>query len=101
MTIIIAGTISVEPDMVDAAMAAAVTMMQATHQEPGCHAYVFSVDPVEPGVLHVYEKWESQEHLASHFETDHMAEFQAKVPDLGISGMDVLKYEVASEGPVL
>ena len=100
MTIIIAGTITVEPDKVDAAMAAAIPMMQATHQEPGCTAYVFSVDPIEPGVLHVFEKWESDEHLSSHFETEHMAEFQAKVPDLGIVGMDILKYEVAGEGPV-
>lgn len=100
MTILIAGTISVEPDKVNAAMAAAVQMMEATHQEEGCAEYVFSVDPIREGVLHVFEKWESNDHLAAHFETAHMAEFQSKVPGLGITGTDVLKYEIASEGPV-
>ncbi len=100
MTIIIAGTISLDPDKVDAAMEAAVAMMKATHEEPGNIEYVFSVDPLTPGTVRIFEKWESEEALASHFQAPHMTEFQAKVPDFGITGMDILKYEVASEGPV-
>lgn len=100
MTIIIAGTINLDPDKVDTAMEAAVAMMKATHEEPGNIEYVFSVDPLTPGTIRIFEKWESDGDLALHFEAPHMAEFQAKVPDLGIIGMDILKYEIASEGPI-
>ncbi len=100
MTIIIAGTITLDPDKIDAAMEAAVAMMKATHEEPGNIEYVFSVDPLTPGTVRIFEKWESEEDLALHFAAPHMAEFQSKVPELGITGMDILKYEVASEGPI-
>ena len=100
MTIIIAGTLRFDPDKTDEAMSAVVEMMEATHREEGCHAYVFSADPIEEGLLHIFEKWESEEDLAAHFETAHIAQFRSKVPDLGVTGIDVLKYEVASEGPL-
>ena len=72
--------------------------MQATHQEPGNEAYVFSLDPIEPGLVHVFEKWADDESLASHFGTPHMAEFQGQMGGFGITGMDLKKYTGATEG---
>ena len=98
--IIIAGTIQIDPAKAEEAMAAAVVCMQATHQEPGNEAYVFSLDPVVDGLIHVFERWADEESLATHFGTPHMAEFQGKMGDFGISGMDLKKYTGATEGPV-
>ncbi|MDH3752899.1 MAG: antibiotic biosynthesis monooxygenase [Acidimicrobiia bacterium] len=98
--LLIAGTITLDPRKIDEAMEAAVTMMKATHEEPGNIEYVFSVDPIREGIVHVFEKWDGEESLAAHFGARHMAEFQAKVPSLGITGMDIRKYEIASEGPI-
>jgi quinol monooxygenase YgiN len=98
--LIIAGTFTIDPTKVDTAIADAIVMMRATHQEPGNLAYVFSVDPIDPAIIHLYEKWESEEALAAHSASPHMAEFRPKTAGWGIKAVDILKYEIASEGPL-
>jgi len=100
MTILIAGTLTIDPSKVDSALADAVEMMKASQAEDGCHAYVFSADPIEPGLLHLFEKWESPDALAAHSASEHMKTFQSKMPGWGVSGADIKRYEVASEGPL-
>jgi quinol monooxygenase YgiN len=100
MTIIIAGTLTIDPANTETAMAGAVEMMKATHQEAGCHAYVFSLDPLQPGVLQLFEKWEDETALAAHSASDHMATFRAGMGGWGVKGADIKKYEIASEGPL-
>jgi quinol monooxygenase YgiN len=98
--LIIAGTIDMNPEHVDAFIAAAIDMMQATLKETGCQAYSFTVDQLTPGRIRLYEKWDSQADLEAHFVVPHMAAFQAATADLDVTGRDLLKYEIASEGPV-
>lgn len=98
--LIIAGTIDVNPEQVDTLMSAAIDMMRATLQEDGCHAYSFTVDQLTPGRIRLFEKWESQEALEAHFVVPHMATFQSTMAGLSVTGTDLLKYEIASEGPV-
>ena len=98
--IIIAGTISIDPSKADQALADAVEMMKATHQEQGNLAYVFSLDPLVPGQIQLFEKWESEEALAAHSASAHMAEFRPKMGGWGVTGADIKKYEIASEGPL-
>ncbi|MGI9603580.1 MAG: putative quinol monooxygenase [Acidimicrobiales bacterium] len=98
--IIIAGTINLDPDKADEAMEAAVVCMKATHAEDGNLAYVFSLDPIEPGLVHVFEKWADDASLASHFGQPHMTTFQGQMGGFGITGMDLKKYTGATEGEV-
>ena len=98
--IIIAGTISIDPAKADQAIADAVAMMQATHEEEGNLAYVFSLDPLVPGQIQLFEKWASEEALAAHSASAHMAEFRPKMGAWGVTGADIKKYEIASEGPL-
>jgi quinol monooxygenase YgiN len=98
--LIIAGTLTIDPSKVDQALADAVEMMRASQAEDGCHAYVFSADPLVPGQLQLFEKWESPEALAAHSASDHMKAFQSKMPGWGVTGADIKKYEIASEGPL-
>ncbi|MEA3019467.1 MAG: hypothetical protein QOI47_991 [Actinomycetota bacterium] len=100
MTLIIAGTLTIDPSKTDDAMAAMVEMMKATHSEEGNVAYVFSVDPIEPGLIHLFEKWASADALAAHGKTPHMATFQAAMGGFGVKGADIKKYEISSEGPL-
>jgi quinol monooxygenase YgiN len=74
--------------------------MRETHKEEGNLAYAFSQDLEDEGLIHIFEKWESQDALDFHFKTPHMAEFQKKVGALGVKGMNLEKYEVASVGSV-
>ena len=98
--IIIAGTISIDPSKADQALADAVEMMKETHEEQGNLAYVFSLDPLVPGQIQLFEKWESEEALAAHSASAHMAEFRPKMAGWGVTGADIKKYEIASEGPL-
>lgn len=98
--LVIAGTFTFDATQTEAAKAAAATMMAATHEEEGCIEYAFSIDVADPSVMHVFEAWESEEHLQAHFQTPHMAEFGAALANFGITGRDILKYQIASTGPV-
>jgi quinol monooxygenase YgiN len=45
----------------------------ATRAEPGCAAYAYSVDVVDPNLLHVVEEWSSEEAIEAHMQSPHMA----------------------------
>ena len=98
--IIIAGTIDIDPANIDTALAEAVVMMKATHEEEGNLAYVFSADPLVPGRIQLFEKWTTEEALAAHSASAHMQEFRPKMGGWGVKGADVKRYEISSEGPL-
>lgn len=98
--LIVAGEIEIDPDRREEAIDAAREMMEATRREAGCLAYTFSADLADPGRFRIFEEWESQAALDAHFATPHMAAFQGRVAGLGVRGMRIRKYEVASVGPL-
>ena len=94
--LIIAGTIRIEKPATEEVLEACRNMMEATHQEDVCIDYVFSVDPIDPKVLHVFERWETQEALDNHFLTSHMTPFREAMANWGVNDMDILKFDVGS-----
>ena len=98
--LVIAGTIRLDPAKRDEAAAAALEIMKETHKEEGNLAYAFSSDLSDPGLIYIFEKWESQEALDFHFKTPHMASFQKTVGGLGVKEMNLEKFEIASVGSV-
>ena len=98
--IVIAGTIHIDPSKKKEATDAAIEMMKATHTEPGNIEYAFTWDLIEEGVVRIIEQWEDQAALDAHFDAPHMAVFSGKLGGLGIKGMDVKKFEIASVRPV-
>ncbi len=98
--LIVAGSITFDPAHHEVAEAAATTMMEATMAEPGCQNYVFSVQFGSPSTIQVFEVWDSEEDLKAHFAMPHMADFQAAIAGIGISGRDLMKYQVSSSEPM-
>lgn len=98
--LVVAGHIEFDPTATERAREACAAMMAATHEEPGNLAYVFSIDVADPGRMHIFECWESQQDLDAHFTLPHMAAFQAVVPELGVTGMKIDKYHVSSVEPM-
>lgn len=98
--LIVAGTISIDPADAEKLGPAAAAMMAATHEEPGCQAYVFSISVADPSSVQVFEIWDSAEDLEAHFAMPHMATFQAALADITITGRDLNRYEVASSQPM-
>lgn len=98
--LIVAGVIQIDPTRRAAAEEAFGKMRTATLKEAGCIEYQAYVDRADPGTLFMFEKWTDQAALDAHFISPHMADFGAALAGLGVRGMDVKKYVVASEGSV-
>jgi quinol monooxygenase YgiN len=98
--LVVAGAIEIDPANRDAAIAAALRMMEETQREPGCISYTFSADLAEPGRFRIFEEWRDEAALHAHFKAPHMAAFQKAVAGLGVRRMAIQRYEVSSVGPV-
>jgi len=98
--LIIAGTLTVDADHRQAMLDGVAPMVEASRAEAGCQEYVFSADPHDASLVRLFELWDSEEALAEHFASDHMATWQAAAADLPITGRDIAKYTIGEVGPV-
>lgn len=98
--IIIAGTVDVDPARREAALEAGQPHMQATRSQAGCLDYVWSADPLVPGRIYVYERWESTETLATHLAGAHYVAMRETIAAHGIRGVDVSKFRISLTEPV-
>lgn len=72
----------------------------ASRKEAGCVAYNWSVDPLEPGKLHVFEEWESEAALGGHFRDPSYHAMRAHLESYELTGFDVKLYSIAGIEPV-
>lgn len=93
--IIVAGKIPIQLDKLEEAKKVATVMAQATQLEEGCLEYHFYSNVEDPATLLIFERWESAEALAAHFETPHMAEFRKQIPHFVAGTGEIYKYEIS------
>ncbi|GGN58664.1 hypothetical protein GCM10011349_38380 [Novosphingobium indicum] len=72
----------------------------SSRAEKGCVAYNWSIDPLEPGKIQVYEEWESEEDLLNHFCHDSYLAMRNHLENWDLTGFGVLIYSVAGVEPV-
>lgn len=95
--IVVAGDVSLKVETREEAVEIIKWMVAETQKEAGCISYNFYSDLSDPTKLKIFEEWESMEHLAAHFETEHMAEFRGKIPNFVAEKNRVFKYEVTEK----
>lgn len=100
MIIVVAGTVPIQADKRNEAAAAMLEMAAKTQKEPGCISYRFFFSIENPNEVLVFEEWETAEALAAHFQTDHMAAFNKKLPSLAAGPGDIKRYVVDSVTPL-
>jgi quinol monooxygenase YgiN len=66
-----------------------------SREEPGCLDYTVCADPDEAGRIFVFERWASDDDLAEHFRTTHIAEFRAAVASYPRSGRSLHRFFVS------
>jgi quinol monooxygenase YgiN len=71
--------------------------LPGTRAEPGCLAYAFAEDVLDPGVVHIVERWADDAALGAHFATPHMARFNAALSSARVLSMKVTSYAVTGE----
>ena len=97
MTLIIAGTVRVPPENLEAFKPHMVAMLTASRAEDGCLEYAYAQDVADPGLIRVYEVWCDQAALDAHFQTSHMATWRSHWPKFGVSDRNLMAYETASQ----
>ncbi|MEM8919013.1 MAG: putative quinol monooxygenase [Pseudomonadota bacterium] len=90
--IMVLGSVEIAEMEFESIRPAVTDMMKASAAETGCLHYSFSQDASNPGLFHIVERWKSEEDLGAHFQTDHMARFNAALASVKIGKMDVRLY---------
>jgi len=91
--IVVMGTVRIPSENIEAARPVMTATVEATRAEDGCIAYAYAVDLIDPGLIHIAERWRDRDALASHFKAPHMAEWRAAQPQLGLSERNIRVYE--------
>jgi len=94
--IVLAGTITFDPERSEEMLEAVVTVVEATRAEEGCLEYVIAPDPLIAGQLNLFERWEFDDHLGAHQKADHSRTFQRALADCGMTGVSIDRYDEAS-----
>ena len=100
MKIIISGTVDIDPDQMDVAMAAAKPLIEGALAQEGCLDYDWCPNPLTPGRIRVFERWTDEASLAHHFNNHWYRDMRAALAKCGPRGADVLKYKIELAEPV-
>jgi quinol monooxygenase YgiN len=94
--LVIAGTVKVKSESRAEAMQAAIKMAKASQAEAGCKSYGFYAALDDPNTFLIFEQWENEAALLAHFQTPHMAEFNAAVPRFLAAPPSIDRFEVSA-----
>lgn len=91
---IIAGHVTVDDEQRDAYVAAHRDLVRRARQADGCLDVAITADPVDPGRVNNFERWESWDAIEAWRAV-------ARAPETGIElrDVDVTAYEVAGSRP--
>ncbi len=98
--LLIIGTIRLPADLLDAARPIMASMVEASRAEAGCLEYSYAEDVLDPGLIHVKERWTDRAALDEHFKSTHLANWRADWPSLGVGARDLDLYEVGEPTPI-
>jgi quinol monooxygenase YgiN len=93
--LIVAGQFEVDPADRDTFLEGRQDAMRRSRDEPGCITYVFSADPLEPGIVHLFERWESKAALADHLAANRA---QPQPPTVPVVASEIAQYEISAVG---
>ena len=93
--IVIEGTVRIPPENLERARPVMEQMIRASRAEPGCLDYALTEDPLDPGLIRVYEHFVDEAALAFHRATPNMATWRAACAALGAYGRDLSSFDVS------
>ncbi|MBF7015265.1 putative quinol monooxygenase (plasmid) [Novosphingobium resinovorum] len=100
MTILIVATMQLDPAHAERIVHEARPLIEASLEEPGCLAYSWALDPLNPGRIEVFEKWTDEAALAHHFTLPNYTEMRTQLRSAGPIESRSRKYLVAHDEPV-
>jgi len=92
--IAIIGQIDVHAEDAAAAAQLMTVMMNESMREQGCHHYTYASDLSAANRFQLSELWDSEESLAAHARSTHMATYRAGIGKLRILARRVQRFDV-------
>jgi len=96
MTIILAGTVRLPPERLADLRPHLRAQVEGSRAEPGCLDYALTEDPLDPGLIRVYEHFVDEDALAFHRASPHMAAWRACWPALGMGERRMSSFDVSA-----
>jgi len=93
--ILVTGHFRLAPEAVEQARPYMAHVVTQSRAEPGCLAYHYGEDLIEPGLFRITEAWESREDLARHLGEPHMKAWQGERAAFGFADRTVSIHEVS------
>ncbi len=93
--LLIVGTIRIAPERLAEAKPAMQKVIAASRKEAGCLEYSYAEDILDPGLIHIAERWVSQAAFDEHFASNHLAEWCGAWKSLGIFDRKLSIHEVS------
>jgi quinol monooxygenase YgiN len=92
--IVVTGSFRLPVECLAEARPAMERVIADSREEPGCLAYSFAEDILDPGLFRVSEAWVNGDVLARHFETPHMKQWQQEREALGMTDRSITMHAV-------
>jgi quinol monooxygenase YgiN len=92
--LLIVGTVRLPPANLADARPVMQRMVAASRAEAGCITYSYAEDLFDPGLIHVSELWSDRAALDEHFASNHIAQWRAEWPRLGLGERNLVLHEV-------
>ena len=95
MTVILAGTIRIAPERLADLRPHLRAQVEGSRGEPGCLDYALSEDPLDPGLIRVYEHFVDEAAMAFHRASPHMAAWRLACAALGVFDRNMASFDVS------
>lgn len=92
---IIHAMLPIDPDRMDEALEVVDELVEKSNREPGIIDYRAAVDVQNDTHIRFFERYEDDEALEAHTETEHFQEFGSKLPELLAGEPEVTRYAVS------
>ncbi|MCW4116347.1 antibiotic biosynthesis monooxygenase [Aurantimonas sp. MSK8Z-1] len=98
--IIVSGILRLAATDLSRVREAAGAVLTQTRAEPGCIAYSYAEDLLEPGLVRIYEEWDSREALTAHGQSAHVAAWHAALKSVTTLERDLKTVEAGRIEPL-
>jgi quinol monooxygenase YgiN len=95
VSVILAGTIRIAPERLPDLRPHLAAQVSGSRDEPGCLDYALSEDPLDPGLIRVYEHFVDEHALAFHRASPHMAAWRLRCGELGVFDRRMSSFDVS------
>ena len=99
--IVVSGILTIDPAQADRAEELTAALVAETRKEPGNITYEYTRAHGDAGHWRVFEEWADEDALNAHMGSPHMAEFMGAAGELGISAVDIQRYEVSAKSKLM